>query len=109
MIIPALLYSNRTKRLECTAGFFAVYTRLGKNTLVYKETVIATLGTGDFKQRYGGIEGWLRQTARQTANKLFVANKRLAQAGGEDEALQRQQKELTEILNAAKYFISNKD
>lgn len=109
MVIPASLYSNRKKRLECTAGFFAVYTMLGKNTLAYKEITLATCGTGDFQKRYGGIDGWLKQVIRQTTNKLFVANKRLAQAGGIDAAIQRQQKELTEILDAAKHVIRDEE
>ena len=57
-------------KMNDVLGDFTVFTEIGRNFLYHKDNQIAECVNGDYKERYGSIEGWIKSIEKRETKRI---------------------------------------
>lgn len=61
--------SDRKKMVD-VLGDFTIFKEIGRDYLYYQDKQIAQCVNGDYKERYGSIEGWIRHIEKRETKRV---------------------------------------
>lgn len=74
---------NDRKKMNDVVGDFTVFTEIGRNFLYHKDKQIAQCVNGDYIERFGSIEGWIRSIEKRETKRIDKIQRQIIELNDE--------------------------